>query len=607
MRYLTKSRFKLAEECPTKLFYTKKKEYPDKKLEDSFLAALAEGGFQVGELAKYYFPGGTDIKSLDYDESLRLTNELLAQENTVIYEAAIRYQNLFIRVDVLVKKGQKLYLYEVKAKSCDFDDESGFLNTGSYIIPGWKPYVNNVAFQKFVLKKVFPNYVVFSYLMLVDKTSKTTVDGLNQKFQLVKHNERTSVEAIGETGPEALGKMILLAINVDNLVSRIWNGTESKTSPAHTFEERIEGYAAAYGADVMLDSQITPGCWKCEFNCTTDEEQQGYKSGFEECLGKKLGWDESKFRLPTVMEIWDNRRKGRFLEEGKIFQHQLSEDDLSVSYGDSYLSRTERQWLQVQKSVQNDNSMYLDKDGLKAMIDSFTYPLHFIDFETSMVAIPFNKDLHPYEQIAFQFSHHTMDKNGQVNHVGQFISVEQGKFPNYDFLKALKNELENDQGTIFRYADHENTVLNQIYVQLSNDDKLPTSEKEELKEFIRSITSPSGNAVDNWSSPRSMVDMLKMVKHYYYDPLMGGSNSIKVVLPAVLQTSEYLINKYSKPIYGKSAQIKSLNLDNEWIWIQHDESGNIINPYKLLSPLFDGVEHTEDFLTEIATFDRTLG
>jgi len=48
MRYLTKSRFKLAEECPTKLFYTRKKEFPDKKGEDPFFAALAEGGFQVG-------------------------------------------------------------------------------------------------------------------------------------------------------------------------------------------------------------------------------------------------------------------------------------------------------------------------------------------------------------------------------------------------------------------------------------------------------------------------------------------------------------------------------------------------------------------------------
>lgn len=55
-RYFTKSLFKMAYGCETKLFYTnKKKEYADQSLEDTFLKSLAEGGLQVGELAKYYF------------------------------------------------------------------------------------------------------------------------------------------------------------------------------------------------------------------------------------------------------------------------------------------------------------------------------------------------------------------------------------------------------------------------------------------------------------------------------------------------------------------------------------------------------------------------
>ncbi len=45
-RYLTKTRFKLAVQCPTKLFYTGKKDtYRDTLQEDSFLAMLAEGGY----------------------------------------------------------------------------------------------------------------------------------------------------------------------------------------------------------------------------------------------------------------------------------------------------------------------------------------------------------------------------------------------------------------------------------------------------------------------------------------------------------------------------------------------------------------------------------
>ena len=51
-RYLTKSRFVMAMECPTKLFYTGKKEYKNQDNDDPFLESLAEGGFQVGALAR---------------------------------------------------------------------------------------------------------------------------------------------------------------------------------------------------------------------------------------------------------------------------------------------------------------------------------------------------------------------------------------------------------------------------------------------------------------------------------------------------------------------------------------------------------------------------
>jgi len=76
-QYLTKSKLKLALECPTKLFYNSKKEYPAKKIQDTILEALANGGFQVGELAKCYLPGGIKIDDYDYDKALLKTNCLV--------------------------------------------------------------------------------------------------------------------------------------------------------------------------------------------------------------------------------------------------------------------------------------------------------------------------------------------------------------------------------------------------------------------------------------------------------------------------------------------------------------------------------------------------
>ncbi len=96
-----------------------------------------------------------------------------------------------------------------------------------------------------------------------------------------------------------------------------------------------------------------------------------------------------------------------------------------------------------------------------------------------------------------------------------------------------------------------------------------------------------------------MVDMWKMVKQYYYDPKIGDSNSIKAALPAVLESSAYLQNRYSKPIYGKNSEIKSLNFEDGWIWIEKDTDGNIESPYKLLPKLFEDIdEHTlESFIS----------
>src|SRR5690606_26730295 len=127
---------------------------------------------------------------------------------------------------------------------------------------------------------------------------------------------------------------------------------------------------------------------------------------------------------------------------------------------------------------------------------------------------------------------------------------------NYEFVRALKKALENDEGTIFRYAPHENSVLNTIYDELMADEA-EIADREELCDFIRSITYRRVKK-EPIAGPRNMVDLLELVKAYYYDPYMKGSNSIKVVLPAILNSSDYLKEKYSKPIYGAENGIRSL-------------------------------------------------
>ena len=89
-RLLTKSHFKLAAECPTKLYYTGKPHlYRNLKQEDSFLAMLADGGYQVGLLAKCFYPNGIEISSSNSAEAEEQTQELLKLDQVVLFEPAM--------------------------------------------------------------------------------------------------------------------------------------------------------------------------------------------------------------------------------------------------------------------------------------------------------------------------------------------------------------------------------------------------------------------------------------------------------------------------------------------------------------------------------------
>ena len=592
-RYLTKSRFKMATECPTKLFYTGKKKYPNTMLDDPFLAALADGGHQVGELAKQHYPDGFDITTLDYDEAEKQTLELLALDEVVIFEPAIRFNNLFIRVDVLVKKGNHFELIEVKAKSYSAKKHGDFHNKkGDKLDSKWKPYIFDVAFQKHVLKSTFPKSTVSSYLMLVDKSATCATDGLNQKFVLAKNeHNRKGVSVSSSLTKEDLSNKLLVKVNVDKAVQTAYDTELTTGMPAHSFKENITALAKFYQEDQKIAPVIGKKCKKCEFNCAAADEQKGKLSGFKSCWKEQLHWADSDFRDKTVLDIWNFSGADKLID---VEPEHIGE----VENRNAALAPKERQWLQVDKEQSKDSSIYFDTDSMRNEMASWTYPLHFIDFETSAVAIPFYKGMSPYEGIAFQFSHHIAHADGRVEHAGEFLNTEKGEFPNFEFVRALKAQLENDQGTIFMYSPHENSYLNMIYRQLSNSNEL---DKNELCEFIKTITRSTTSSKENWRGDRCMVDMLDLVKKYYYDPATNGSNSIKYVLPAILNSSQYLQEKYSKPIYGSESVTNSINSLNfkEKVWIEFDEQGKVKDPYKHLPKMFaDITDHDVELLSE---------
>ncbi len=601
-RALTKSRFKLALECPTKLYYQDRPgQYGNAKHDNPFLKNLADGGFQVGALAKTYFPQGHDIPTLHKEAALQQTSELLKLEDVVIFEAAFCFENLFIRADIVKKVGNTLFLYEVKAGSYHPDEDHFWQKPKSrldHLNNDWKEYLYDVAFQHHVAQHAYPAFKVEPYLYLANKMAVATVDGLNQRFLLTADESGGRVQYEAGLTKKELGESILIAVLVSKEVAAIQsgraNGFEAPDWPQKfSFAEWISYLADGYRADTQLPPQISNACKDCQFR-TKSEDFPGKQSGFEECWTKALSLKPGTFekRLP-LFDIW-KVGAGKFFEKQVYFIDQLSEDDFktnSKSEGKLGLTEAARKIYQWQQTVTEKGEPYFDREGFLAATAKVEYPLHFIDFETATAAIPFNKGMAPYGQVAFQFSHHMLHEDGRVEHKGQWINPTPGKFPNFDFVRRLKAELETDRGTIFRYHNHENTVLNQIRSQLRLAQLTEVPDKEALISWIQTIATATGKSEERWEPIRPMVDLFDLVIRFFWHPRMRGSNSIKVVLPAVLEYSKALREKYSKPIYGGKGEIPSLNLA-ETTWVK-TEDGKLCDPYKMLPKVFDNFKRDD--------------
>ncbi|WP_341228445.1 DUF2779 domain-containing protein [uncultured Arcticibacterium sp.] len=602
MRLLTKSRFKLGLECPNKLYYTKKKEYANQKNDNPFLEALASGGFQVEELAKLHYPDGILIEdkkshsSYDYEEKVEATNKLLQRVDVVIFEAAFLFDNLFIRVDILEKKGKQINLIEVKSKSFNSSDcEFEFVGKKGGLDTSWAPYLFDVAFQKYVIEKAFPEFKVIPFLMLADKDKTTSLDGLNQLFRITKSSDnRTGVEPrlFKLNKPEE--ESVLSTVNVSSLIEGIESGNHRIIKDC-AFEDSIKFFAKAYQDDRFFDHDLNfQACKACEFK--TKEDIENLRSGFKECFAKKMDWNKADFKKPHAFEIWNlHYTKRNKLQELGLLKLEDIDDELLRPKTESKLilngmSSYERQLIQKHKAVDNDLEPEVLKDSLKAEIDSWTFPLNFIDFEASTSALPFYAGQKPYEKVVFQFSHHIYHENGKIEHANEYINLDAGVFPNFEFVRELKMALEQNTGTVFQFSPYENSTLNQLKIQLDQSNE---TDKNELITFIKSLTTPpkSKDYKDEiWEPSRGMIDLCEVIKAYYYNPLTKGSNSIKAILPAILETSQFIKTKYSKPI--SDIEMNSFNFSSEKVWLTI-EDGKVVDPYKSLEKPFQ--DWDEDF------------
>lgn len=586
MRYLTKSRFAVALECPTKLRFIDDPEFNNTDLTNEFLLSLADGGHQVGALAKTLFPGGIEVDEEGHDAQVARTSALLTSDAT-LFEAAFSVGSLFARADVLVKSGKQLSLYEVKAKSID-PSKAKFLTSKGKVASDFKDKLYDVAFQRNLLRKNFPDHEIQSNLILVNKTAICDEDGLPQRLTLKREAGRIHVEADASLGNGRLARLLLYTVPVDGFLDRLEKEPLELGGYRFSFQDGIEALASSVNG-TPFKPLLGSWCKRCQFVASSPPDQK--RNGREICFRELLNIPNDT-RIPTtVIELHSNRNIDRLIQQGKRLLTEIEQTDIAFNEDASSISSSHRQWLQVLEAG-GERRPTVRSTELKELLGRLRYPVHFVDFETARPTLPYSSGRRPYELIFFQFSRHVLTADGRLQHASQHITALADFNTSVRTLRELQKELSNDDGSILHWYDYERTVLNELRKQIGATPSGIIHDKEALISFIDGVL------------PR-LVDIGRAFESLVFLPGTSGSSSIKAVLPSVLDLAVNATERFASPIYGSANNYTSLNFRNQ-IWVMRNEQGDCPDPYSLLGERLDdpnlaGLERLETSQDAIKT------
>lgn len=176
------------------------------------------------------------------------------------------------------------------------------------------------------------------------------------------------------------------------------------------------------------------------------------------------------------------------------------------------LSEKQRRQVTVAKSGEPD----IDHAGIDARLAGLAFPLHFLDYETFSYAVPQFEGIRPFQQMAFQFSLHSVyEPGGEYTHT-EFLSDGTGD-PPLAMAESLRDAMAGGIGTVIVWSQgFENTINKRI------GEKYP-----EFSDFFREIVEKT-------------FDLRKIFSdQLYMHPEFKGRDSIKKVMPVLAPHLSY--------------------------------------------------------------------
>lgn len=527
--FLTKQDYKRWQACPTSAHYGWQ-QMPSSNDSNTFMKYLAEEGKIIGELARRLFSGGQLIEERNSVPANTITRAALRADVT-LFEACIVHDYYVIRPDILIRRGDKIYLIEVKSKLGKLKwhtDGKMLINIYGDVRAAYRDIVHDLAFQVVVLEKAFPDLTVVPYFLLPEETKEAKIEEVDlarMGFEL--ETKRVSDDVI----EQRRNNSILEFFNASKAIAKIREETG----------QSMDAMGESWGSGQRPEPTLRYQCRNCEFRLK-DGKQRG--DGFHQCWGALADPDPHLFSLYQLYSLKQADNKQALLADQKISQEKTSLYDISEA--ELHGEHQQRQSMQLRCTKSGEE--WIDPK-LGEAIASLSWTLAFVDFETSLQIVPWYADLKPGQIIPFQFSTHLLDRDGNLEQ-REWLNTHD-EIPTLQFIRELKSALEG-AGHVFVYTDYENRILKESVEFLT---RYGNDAKEECAWII-----------DLLHSDR-IIDQHEWVYKWYQNPLMNRT-SIKTVMPSIWKSNSQLHqHKFFKDYYKV-------------------EDGKVLDPYKTL-PSFE--------------------
>jgi hypothetical protein len=207
---------------------------------------------------------------------------------------------------------------------------------------------------------------------------------------------------------------------------------------------------------------------------------------------------------PSVFDVYYIGKKAFDLYVEGITRIEEIPDDFNIGKRSSFHVRAHK-----------SGETIIKREELRPFIDSLEYPLYHLDFETFNQPIPPWDGLSPYNQIPFQYSLHVQAEPGSESVHSGFLA-EAGVDPRQAFLESLLPATEGSGSIIAYYKSFEKGVMAALAEQFPEHAEAIEGRIERLVD----LRDPFG-------------------KQWFHAPAMGGSTSLKAVLPALVPELSY--------------------------------------------------------------------